>query len=323
MDENHIMITDFGFANQAKKDDLLATCCGSPCYAAPELLAGDKYVGPPVDVWSCGVVLYAMLCGFLPFDDNNNINQLYKDITEDPLILPTHVSESAGQLLCQMLEPDPKERCTIEDVMAHPWLAEQYQVFAKTTEELESEAIDMLQRKVSVDEGRVTPLPLLLTTSSSESTSSLHTERRTTHAREFIYASVQSDPPVDSNNDECQQPSIETEKRQVEDSIREQPAVNEDEETGQEQEQRQGQGQEEAASTRNAAMEMQLASSDHETVLQKKRGKSFWTRLFRRKKKSASKKRSTWINVDDKENDERVPKFMTWIRKTKPPQGTV
>ena len=59
--------------------DALDTCCGSPAYAAPELIAGKQYLGPEADVWSMGVLLYALLCGFLPFDDDN-IAYLYKKI---------------------------------------------------------------------------------------------------------------------------------------------------------------------------------------------------------------------------------------------------
>lgn len=318
MDERHIIITDFGFANQAMtSDDLLATCCGSPCYAAPELLAGEKYAGPPVDVWSCGVVLYAMLCGFLPFDDNKNINQLYKEITEDPLILPTHVSESAGQLLCQMLEPDPKRRCTVEDIMAHPWLAEHHHIFRKTLEELENDGINIPHRKVPVEEEEhMTPLPLLLNASSSNSTSSINTEKRTTHAPQFIYASVKTEQTVDaadSSADNRLEPrlepsTMENENKKVDDSVGKRGTTD------------YIKAQEVENTARAAAVETDLASRAHETSPQK-RHRSFWARLFRRKK-SASKKRSTWIAANDKDNDKRYShKFMTWIRKTKSSQG--
>ncbi|KAI8575500.1 hypothetical protein K450DRAFT_180736, partial [Umbelopsis ramanniana AG] len=96
----NVIITDFGFANQfaATKDDLMATSCGSPCYAAPELVVSDGlYVGSAVDIWSCGVILYAMLCGYLPFDDDpanpdgENINLLYRYILNTPLMFPSHI----------------------------------------------------------------------------------------------------------------------------------------------------------------------------------------------------------------------------------------
>lgn len=62
---------DFGLSNTYKPNELLKTACGSPCYAAPEMIQGLKYSGYLIDIWSCGIVLYAMLCGFLPFEDQN------------------------------------------------------------------------------------------------------------------------------------------------------------------------------------------------------------------------------------------------------------
>lgn len=70
LDHNmNIKLVDFGLSNTFPKDELLKTACGSPCYAAPEMIAGELYSGSRVDIWSCGVILYAMVCGFLPFED--------------------------------------------------------------------------------------------------------------------------------------------------------------------------------------------------------------------------------------------------------------
>ena len=143
-DQRHIVITDFGFANNCTgQEDLLRTCCGSPCYAAPELLVGTEYVGPAVDIWSCGVVLYAMLCGFLPFDDHHNMSLLYKDMLEAPLVFPSRISSDARDLLRQMLEPNPEHRCKMEIVLAHPWLENQRTILEKSLETLENEAMEM------------------------------------------------------------------------------------------------------------------------------------------------------------------------------------
>ncbi|KAL7412252.1 kinase-like domain-containing protein, partial [Mrakia frigida] len=128
----NVIITDFGFANtfETPQDDLMTTSCGSPCYAAPELVITDgTYVGTAVDIWSCGVILYAMLSGYLPFDDDpanpdgDNINLLYKYILNTTLQFPSHISDSAQDLLLRMLVPEPTERATLREVMAHPWLA--------------------------------------------------------------------------------------------------------------------------------------------------------------------------------------------------------
>ena len=65
-----IKIIDFGLSNSFQGNLLLKTPCGSPCYAAPEMLLGKKYDGVKIDIWSCGIILYAMVCGFLPFEVN-------------------------------------------------------------------------------------------------------------------------------------------------------------------------------------------------------------------------------------------------------------
>ena len=70
-DDCNIKIVDFGLSNFYKQGTLLKTACGSPCYAAPEMIAGKSYNGLKVDIWSCGVILFALLAGYLPFEDQN------------------------------------------------------------------------------------------------------------------------------------------------------------------------------------------------------------------------------------------------------------
>lgn len=132
----NVIITDFGFANSFKAasdgsiHDLMSTSCGSPCYAAPELVVSDsKYVGRKVDVWSCGVILYAMLAGYLPFDDDpanpegDNITQLYKYITSTPLTFPEYIQPMPRDLLRKILVSDPNRRIDLNSVRSHAWLA--------------------------------------------------------------------------------------------------------------------------------------------------------------------------------------------------------
>lgn len=128
----------------------MATSCGSPCYAAPELVVQEgKYVGTAVDVWSCGVILYAMLAGYLPYDDDpnnpegDNINLLYKYIINTPLTFPDWITAEPRDLLLQMLVPDPVQRCTIHDVMSHSWLRRFRPAFEKSVDELERQAQEM------------------------------------------------------------------------------------------------------------------------------------------------------------------------------------
>ncbi|KAL9054783.1 MAG: hypothetical protein Q9206_003405 [Seirophora lacunosa] len=174
LDRNkNIIITDFGFANtfnpedQLEEDieynltnrefvkrrglehvqadgkrrgDLMQTSCGSPCYAAPELVVTDSlYTGRKVDVWSCGVILYAMLAGYLPFDDDpanpegDNINLLYKYIVSTPLTFPEYVTPHARDLLRRILVPDPRKRADLFEVARHSWLSDYAHVVSHVT----------------------------------------------------------------------------------------------------------------------------------------------------------------------------------------------
>ena len=157
LDRNrNVIITDFGFANrfEHRSDDLMQTSCGSPCYAAPELVISEgAYVGSAVDIWSCGVILYAMLAGYLPFDDDpanpdgDNINLLYRYIVNTPLSFPDYISPEARDLLSIMLQPDPQRRADLSSVMQHPWLAPYAYLFDKTIEDLEASAIESHRAK--------------------------------------------------------------------------------------------------------------------------------------------------------------------------------
>ncbi|KAI0790183.1 hypothetical protein BC629DRAFT_1288023 [Irpex lacteus] len=157
LDRNrNVIITDFGFANEFehRSDDLMQTSCGSPCYAAPELVISDGlYVGSAVDIWSCGVILYAMLAGYLPFDDDpanpdgDNINLLYKYIVNTPLSFPDYISAEARDLLSMMLVPDPARRADLPAIMQHPWVAPCAHIFTKSVDELEQIAMEQHHQK--------------------------------------------------------------------------------------------------------------------------------------------------------------------------------
>ncbi|EED22213.1 serine/threonine protein kinase (Kin4), putative [Talaromyces stipitatus ATCC 10500] len=174
LDRNrNLIITDFGFANTfnpadelgeeieynltnrefvrrmnldktdaagMRRGDLMQTSCGSPCYAAPELVVSDSlYTGRKVDVWSCGVILYAMLAGYLPFDDDpanpegDNINLLYKYIVSTHLTFPEYVTPHARDLLRRILVPDPRKRADLFEVARHSWLSEYSHVVSHIT----------------------------------------------------------------------------------------------------------------------------------------------------------------------------------------------
>ncbi|XP_076942814.1 SNF1-related protein kinase catalytic subunit alpha KIN10-like [Bidens hawaiensis] len=116
----NVKLADFGLSNIMRDGHFLKTSCGSPNYAAPEVISGKLYAGPEVDVWSCGVILYALLCGTLPFDDEN-IPNLFKKIKGGIYTLPSHLSPGARDLIPRMLVVDPMKRITIPDIRLHPW----------------------------------------------------------------------------------------------------------------------------------------------------------------------------------------------------------
>lgn len=121
LDHNmHVKIADFGLSNMMMDGEFLRTSCGSPNYAAPEVISGKLYAGPEVDIWSCGVILYALLCGTLPFDDEC-VPTLFKKIKSGIFPIPEHLNQSVVSLLCQMLQIDPMKRATIEDIKKHEW----------------------------------------------------------------------------------------------------------------------------------------------------------------------------------------------------------
>jgi 5'-AMP-activated protein kinase catalytic alpha subunit len=110
-----LKIVDFGLSNLYEKGEKLGTACGSPCYASPEMVKGKTYDGLKSDIWSSGVVLYAMLCGFLPFEDDRT-SMLEMKIIEAKFELPAHLSMECRDLLGKILNPDPEERFTIEEI---------------------------------------------------------------------------------------------------------------------------------------------------------------------------------------------------------------
>lgn len=119
-DKMNIKIIDFGLSNLYEPGKLLKTACGSPCYAAPEMIAGKRYKGLKVDIWSSGVILFALLCGYLPFDDNDT-QQLYRKIMKGDYQIPSFVSSKARDLLKRVLNTDPKSRYNIKQIKSHPW----------------------------------------------------------------------------------------------------------------------------------------------------------------------------------------------------------
>ena len=119
-----LKIIDFGLSHEFDGKELLKTKCGSPSYASPEVICQSAYDGFKSDIWCCGIILYAMLCGFLPFegDDNeSNNNLLFKNILECQPEMPEFLSDISKDLISLILTPNPDERITLEEIKKHPF----------------------------------------------------------------------------------------------------------------------------------------------------------------------------------------------------------
>lgn len=121
LDDNlNVKIADFGLSNIMTDGNFLKTSCGSPNYAAPEVIGGKLYAGPEVDVWSCGVILYVLLVGRLPFDDEH-IPSLFAKIARGTYAVPRWMSPGAATLINRMLQVNPVQRATIPEIRQDPW----------------------------------------------------------------------------------------------------------------------------------------------------------------------------------------------------------
>ncbi|KAM6981251.1 serine/threonine-protein kinase BRSK2-like isoform 5-T5 [Aplochiton taeniatus] len=119
-EKNNIRIADFGMASLQVGDSLLETSCGSPHYACPEVIRGEKYDGRRADAWSCGVILFALLVGALPFDDDNLRNLLEK-VKLGVFHMPHFIPPDCQNLLRGMIEVDAAKRLTLEQIQKHTW----------------------------------------------------------------------------------------------------------------------------------------------------------------------------------------------------------
>ncbi|OZJ03553.1 hypothetical protein BZG36_04184, partial [Bifiguratus adelaidae] len=120
-DRDNIKLCDFGFTREAENRRMLESFCGSMAYSAPEIVLCKKYTGPEADVWSLGVILYALVTGQLPFDDDNDV-ALQRKILNCEYSMPAHLSEENQDLLRRILKLEPTERLTIEQIRMHGWM---------------------------------------------------------------------------------------------------------------------------------------------------------------------------------------------------------
>ncbi|KAK1895471.1 SNF-related serine/threonine-protein kinase [Dissostichus eleginoides] len=116
-----VKLTDFGFSNKFQPGKKLTTSCGSLAYSAPEILLGDEYDAPAVDIWSLGVILFMLVCGQPPFQEANDSETLTM-IMDCKYSVPDHVSSACKDLIDRMLQRDPKHRASLEEIEGHAWL---------------------------------------------------------------------------------------------------------------------------------------------------------------------------------------------------------
>ncbi|XP_023205079.1 serine/threonine-protein kinase BRSK2-like isoform X4 [Xiphophorus maculatus] len=119
-EKNNIRIADFGMASLQVGGSLLETSCGSPHYACPEVIRGERYDGRRADVWSCGVILFALLVGALPFD-HDNLRQLLEKVKSGVFHMPHFIPPDCQALLKGMIEVNPDKRLTLEAIQKHNW----------------------------------------------------------------------------------------------------------------------------------------------------------------------------------------------------------
>uniref|UniRef100_A0A182VRS2 SNF-related serine/threonine-protein kinase n=1 Tax=Anopheles minimus TaxID=112268 RepID=A0A182VRS2_9DIPT len=118
-----VKLTDFGFSNKFCPGQKLETSCGSLAYSAPEILLGDSYDAPAVDVWSLGVILFMLVCGHPPFQEANDSETLTM-IMDCKYTMPAHVSDGCRNLISKMLVREPEKRATLQQIAVDEWLME-------------------------------------------------------------------------------------------------------------------------------------------------------------------------------------------------------
>ncbi|KAL5698912.1 CBL-interacting serine/threonine-protein kinase 6 [Ranunculus cassubicifolius] len=122
-EEGNLKVTDFGLSalsEHLRQDGLFHTTCGTPAYVAPEVIGKKGYDGAKADLWSCGVILYVLLAGFLPFQDDNVV-AMYKKIYRGDFKCPPWFSSDARRLVTKLLDPNPNTRVTIAKIMESSW----------------------------------------------------------------------------------------------------------------------------------------------------------------------------------------------------------
>ncbi|KAK8709565.1 hypothetical protein V6N13_060580 [Hibiscus sabdariffa] len=140
LDENwDLKITDFGLSavtDQIQPDGLLHTLCGTPAYVAPEILAKQGYDGAKIDVWSCGIVLYVLHAGYLPFNEPN-LMAMYRRINKGQFRFPKWTSPDLRRFISRHLDTNPETRITVDEIINDPWFKKDYKEIKFLAEDFE------------------------------------------------------------------------------------------------------------------------------------------------------------------------------------------
>ncbi|KAK6265726.1 hypothetical protein QUC31_016563 [Theobroma cacao] len=140
LDQNgNLKVSDFGLSALPEQlnNGLLHTACGTPAYTAPEVVRRKGYDGPKADAWSCGVILFVLLAGYLPFDDSNLV-AMYKKIHRREFQFPSWISKQAKAIIWQLLDPNPHARMGIEKLMETSWFKKTLTAFTSSNNQQES-----------------------------------------------------------------------------------------------------------------------------------------------------------------------------------------
>ncbi|EES00092.1 hypothetical protein BDA96_03G026600 [Sorghum bicolor] len=127
-EHGNLKVSDFGLSalkECQKQDGLLHTTCGTPAYVAPEIISKKGYDGAKADIWSCGVILFVLLAGYLPFHDSN-LMEMYRRISRGDVKYPQWFSSDLRRFMSKLLDPNPNTRITIEKLVEHPWFKKGY-----------------------------------------------------------------------------------------------------------------------------------------------------------------------------------------------------
>lgn len=208
-EEGNLKVTDFGlsaFTEHLKQDGLLHTTCGTPAYVAPEVILKKGYDGAKADLWSCGVILFVLLAGYLPFQDDNLVN-MYRKIYRGDFKCPGWLSSDARRLVTKLLDPNPNTRITIDKVMDSTWFKKpaarsKNEPIITTTTEAEAEDLDFSVHK-SKEESETLNAFHIIALSEGFDLSPLFEEKKKQEKREMRFATSRPASSVISSLEEA------------------------------------------------------------------------------------------------------------------------